>query len=107
CMTDNSGYYGTWSSTQGAPASPYFQNLYDPRADWAECYFDAKHILSSYAVYEIPFGRSKRFGHNINKAVDAVAGGWSINPIISYAVFCLKKKKPSATGWEEMAPGMV
>ena len=44
CMTDNSGYYGTWGSTQGGPASPYYQNLYDPHADYATCYFDAKHI---------------------------------------------------------------
>ena len=83
CMTDNSGYYGTWGSTQGTPASPYYQNLYDPKADWAECYFDAKHILSSYAVYEIPFGRGRKFGHDVNRAVDSVVGGWSINPIIS------------------------
>ena len=40
-------------------------------------------MLSSYAVYEIPFGRGKKFGHDSNKAVDAIAGGWSIAPIIS------------------------
>ena len=82
CMTDNSGYYGTWGSSQGVPANPYFQNLYDPRADYAPCYFDAKHILSSYAVYEIPFGRGKKYGHDANGAVNAIAGGWSIAPII-------------------------
>jgi hypothetical protein len=83
CMTDNSGYYGTWGSTQGVPANPYYQNLYDPRADYAPCYFDAKHVLSSYATYEIPFGKGKRFGHDVNGAVNAVAGGWSVAPIIS------------------------
>jgi len=37
-MTDNSGYFGTWSpTTQTTPASPYFQNLYNKRADWAQC----------------------------------------------------------------------
>ena len=81
-MTDNSGYYGNWGA-QAAPANPYYQNLYDPRADWADCFFDAKHVLSSYAVYEIPFGRGKKFGHDTNRAVDAIAGGWSIAPIIS------------------------
>jgi hypothetical protein len=83
CMTDNSGYYGTWGSSQGVPANPYYQNLYDPHADYAPCYFDAKHILSSYAVYEIPFGRGKKFGHDVNGVVNAVAGGWSVAPIIS------------------------
>jgi hypothetical protein len=83
CMTDNSGYYGTWGSTQGTPASPYYQNLYNPHADYALCYFDAKHNLSSYAVYEIPFGHGKTWGGNANGVVNQIAGGWSINPIIS------------------------
>jgi len=83
CMTDNSGYYGTWGDTQGAPASPYYQNLYDPSADYAPCYFDAKHVLSSYAVYELPFGRGKKWAGNAGGVVNQIAGGWSINPIIS------------------------
>jgi len=83
CMTDNSGYYGTWGNTQGVPAQPYYQNLYDPAADYAPCYFDTKHALSSYVIYEIPFGRGKRFGHDVNGVVNAIAGGWSIDPIIS------------------------
>jgi hypothetical protein len=82
CMTDNSGYYGTWGSSQGVPANPYYQNLYNPRADYAPCYFDSKHILSAYSVYEIPFGHGKKFGHDVNGVVNAVAGGWSVAPII-------------------------
>jgi hypothetical protein len=82
CMTDNSGYYGNWGA-QASPANPYYQNLYNPRADWADCFFDSKNVLSSYAVYDLPFGRGKRFGHDMNRAVDAVAGGWSIAPIVS------------------------
>src|SRR4029077_1849660 len=83
CMTDNSGYYGTWGRTQGAPASPYYQNLYNPSADYSECYFDAKHILSSYAVYELPFGRGKKWAGNASGVVNQIAGGWSVNPIIN------------------------
>jgi hypothetical protein len=83
CMTDNSGYYGTWSNTQATPANPYYQNLYDPKADWAPCYFDATHILSAYATYEVPFGRNKRFGKDMPRVLDAIAGGWSIDPIVS------------------------
>jgi hypothetical protein len=82
CRTDNSGYYGNWGA-QAAPANPYYQNLYDPRADWANCFFDSKNVLSAYATYEIPFGRGKRWGNESNPVVNAVAGGWSVNPIIS------------------------
>ena len=83
CMTDNSGYYGTWGSTQATPANPYYQNLYNPHADYAPCYFDASHLLSAYAVYELPYGHGKRFGANAPKVLSAIAGGWSVNPIVS------------------------
>jgi hypothetical protein len=83
CMTDNSGYYGTWGDTQGQPASPYYQNLYDPHADWAPCYFDSTHILSAYAVYDLPFGKGKRFGNSMHPVLNGIVGNWSINPIVS------------------------
>ena len=85
CMTDNSGYFGTWSgSTQTSPASPYFQNFYNKRADWAQCYSDSKHILSAYAVYELPIGRGKQFGKDVPTVVNAVVGNWAVSPIISW-----------------------
>jgi hypothetical protein len=85
CMTNNIGYYGTWSTaTQAAPAENYWQNLYDQNGDYAQCYWDAKNVISAYAVYELPFGRGKQFGHDMPRAVDAVVGNWSINPIVSW-----------------------
>jgi hypothetical protein len=84
CMTNNDGYYGTWgTATQAAPAANYWQNLYAPNADYAQCYWDTKHVLSAYAVYELPFGRGKRFGHDLPTAVNALVGDWSVNPIVS------------------------
>ena len=82
CMTDNSGYYGTWGQTAGGPASPYFQNLYNPHADYAPCYFDATHILSAYSVYDLPFGRGRKFLGSAGSFANAVVGGWSFDPII-------------------------
>jgi len=82
CRTDNSGYYGNWGA-QAAPANPYYQNLYAPKADWANCYFDSKNVLSAYAVYEIPFGHGKRWGSGSNAVVNGVVGGWSVSPIVS------------------------
>ena len=82
CMTNNSGYYGSWGGL-ATTASPYWQNIYNPKAEWAPCYYDATHILSAYAIYEIPVGRGKALGKDMNKAANAVVGGWSISPIIS------------------------
>ena len=85
CMTDSSGYFGTWSgSTQTTPASPYFQNFYNPRAEWAQCYWDSKHVLSAYAVYDLPFGHNKQFARDLPKALDVVVANWSVNPILTW-----------------------
>jgi hypothetical protein len=83
CMTNSSGYYGSWGG-QATPTSPYWQNLYDMRAEWGPCYYDVTHVLSSYAVYELPVGRNKRYGKGMNKAVDAVIGGWQTSGIFSW-----------------------
>ena len=52
-----SGYYGSWGG-QTTPTSPYWQNLYDKKAEWGPCYYDVTHLLTTYAVYDIPFGRA-------------------------------------------------
>jgi hypothetical protein len=36
------------------------------------------------AIYEIPFGRGRRFGTSISKAADAVFGGWEISGIYNF-----------------------
>ncbi len=82
CMSNNSGYYGSWGA-QATTASPYWQNIYDPKAEWAPCFYDATHSLTAYTVYELPIGHGKRFGKDMNKVVDAVIGGWTVSPIVS------------------------
>jgi hypothetical protein len=84
CLTNNSGYYGTWGrATQATPASPYYQNLLNPRGDYASCYYNANNILSAYATYELPVGKGKQFGHDMNSVVNAVVGGWQASTIVS------------------------
>jgi hypothetical protein len=83
CMTNSSGYYGSWGG-QTTPTSPYWQNLYDMKAEWGPCYYDVTHVLTSYAVYELPVGRNRKFGKGMNKAADALAGGWQTSAIFSW-----------------------
>jgi hypothetical protein len=82
CMSNSTGYYGAWNNALSASA--YWQNIYDPKSEWAPCYYDATHVISAYAVYELPLGRGKQFGNNMNKVVNAAVGGWSVSPIISF-----------------------
>lgn len=85
CMTNSSGYYGTYSpNAETSSSSAYQQNLYDWRSNWARCYYDSKQVLSAYALYELPVGRAKPFGQNLPGALNAVVGNWSLGPIFSY-----------------------
>jgi hypothetical protein len=108
CMTNDDGYYGTWGSAKQTTASGnYWQNLYNPNGDYAQCYWDAKHVISAYAVYEIPVGRGKQFGHDLSPAVNAVVGNWSINPIVSWHTgfpLSLYGSDNSGTGSPESRP---
>jgi hypothetical protein len=84
CMSNNSGYYGSWgSATQATPGNPYYQNLYDPHADYASCYFDSRNIVAAYGTYDLPIGKGKMIGKNMNSVLNAAVGGWQASTIVS------------------------
>ena len=86
CMSNSPGYFGTgWGST-GATSSggqPGWENIYNPRLDWGPCYYDQTHILTSYVTYQLPFGRGKQFGHDMNPVLSSVLGNWEIGGIVT------------------------
>jgi len=97
CMTDSIGYFG--AGGQASPSSPYWQNLYDRRAEWGPCYYDVAHVLTSYAVYELPVGRNKRWGRNLNPLVNAAIGDWQLGGIVeSHGGFPLTIFSDDASG---------
>jgi len=80
-MTDSTGYFGSWGG-QAASASAYWQNLYDRRAEWGPCYYDVTQVLTSYAVYELPFGHHQKWGRKLNPVIDAAVGNWQLGGIV-------------------------
>jgi len=82
CMTDSIGYFG--AGGHAVPTSAYWQNLYDRRAEWGPCYYDVAHVLSSYLVYELPVGRNRRWGRNLNPLVNMVIGNWQLGSIVQF-----------------------
>jgi hypothetical protein len=40
--------------------------------------YDTTHQVNAYLVYDVPFGRGRRYGSNINKIMDAFIGGWEL-----------------------------
>ena len=82
CMSDSTGYYGAW--VNALSASAYWQNVYDQKSEYAPCYYDATHVVSAYAIYDLPFGRGRMLGKNVNGVVNGVIGGWEVSPIVSF-----------------------
>ncbi|MGA8730889.1 MAG: TonB-dependent receptor [Terracidiphilus sp.] len=82
CLANSLGYFGSYGDEEGAGESQtqatqnFFQNEYDPRADYGRCTIDVASNFGAYGVYSLPFGRGKQFANHVNRAVDEVIGGW-------------------------------
>ena len=83
CMSNSGGYYGTWGDTQTSHGVVGWQNVYDPQGDWGPCYYDTTHNLSSYFIYDLPFGHGRQFGKSMNSLEDGVIGGWSLSGLVA------------------------
>jgi len=56
------------------------QNLYDLQHERnGISSFDTTHVIKGYVIYDLPFGRGRALGSNMNSALDTVVGGWSLN----------------------------
>ena len=58
-----------------------FLNAGDPEPWEGVSSQDVPHRLSINAIYELPFGRERRFGANASPAVNALIGGWQVQGI--------------------------
>jgi len=54
-------------------------NAFEPGQNRAVSDFDTKHQVNMNLVYELPFGRGRKWGSGWNRALDAVAGGWAVS----------------------------
>ncbi|MBI3949595.1 MAG: TonB-dependent receptor, partial [Acidobacteria bacterium] len=57
------------------------QNPLDRKNDRAESAFSIRHRLTINAIYELPFGRGKKFLTNATGITNALLGGWSLNTL--------------------------
>ncbi len=52
-------------------------------ASYTSASWDIRHSLTTAFTWELPFGRGRHFGNNMNKVADAVVGGWQFNGILT------------------------
>ncbi len=62
----------------------YWQDSYNSHLNYGPCYYDVPHAFNGFVTYDLPFGRGRKFGTNLNKAVNAAVGDWQINAIVNW-----------------------
>jgi hypothetical protein len=46
--------------------------------------YDQTHVVKGFAVYELPFGKGRRWLSNSGRTVNALAGGWTLTGLVQY-----------------------
>ena len=69
---------GTGQGGIGAGAIENYQDSYNPMANYGPSINDLRHTFNGSVVYELPFGRNKRF-LNQGAFVNELIGGWQVS----------------------------
>jgi hypothetical protein len=75
-MTNNPGFFGVSGVNT---ASAYWQDYTNPKADYGPSGFDVRQTLNGTAVWQLPFGKARRFGNSWNRALNETVGGWQLS----------------------------
>lgn len=66
---------------QAAEPSAFWPNPRDRDADWGPAAADVRHNLAVAAIWDLPWGRDRRFLSSAPRWLDAIVGGWSVAAI--------------------------
>jgi len=69
----------TWSKLMEATE---FLNDSNPMPYVSISSFDRTHRLAVSGIFELPFGRGRRFGSGMRPVLNAFAGGWQLNAVV-------------------------
>jgi hypothetical protein len=69
----------TLSGSQGF----YWKDPTNYNSSYSNASWDIRHNFTAGFNYDIPFGRGKTYGANLNGVVEALAGGWQLNGILT------------------------
>ncbi len=59
-------------------------NEHDQHLDYGRSDFDVSQRFVTSVVYQLPVGRGKHFGGNMNRAADIAIGGWQVTAITTF-----------------------
>ncbi len=79
-LADNAG--PSPGSFAGETGGGRVTNSYNRRADRGDVYATRRHRFVNNLVYDLPFGKGRKFLTNSNRLADSVLGGWSLSSLI-------------------------
>ncbi len=74
------GDNATGRAGQSASSTPF--DIRNRELNYARSDFDRRHALQGYALYELPFGRGRRFGRDWGQAADMLLGGFQVGGVL-------------------------
>jgi len=74
---------GNFCTGGTGPSTCGFANPLLPELDKASSDFDVRHRFSFAAVWDLPFGKGRKYGTDISRAADFFVGGWQLNTNIN------------------------
>jgi Carboxypeptidase regulatory-like domain len=62
-------------------SAPYFPLPNWQNLDWAPSQIDLRHNFTGTVIYDLPFGRGKKFGNSWSNVANSLLGGWQLTLI--------------------------
>lgn len=74
-IDDADGYLGFYA------VSPLY--VYDSKYNKGNSSLDIRHVFVASALYDLPYGKGRMFGNNLNRGLELALGGWQMNTIVT------------------------
>lgn len=78
-MDDSSGL-----QTSGSYGAAFVLNALRQQDSYAVSDFDTRHIINANGLWQLPFGKNRKFFSDLNPFADAVLGGWQLGGIFRW-----------------------
>lgn len=96
--------------TSGTYGSAFILNPIRPDDNYSASDFDARHILNANFIFQLPFGKGRKYFNGMNSVADAFLGGWQMTGVYRWntglPIFSPFDAAQWATNWNVQSSGV-
>lgn len=104
-MDDASGL-----QTASSYGSAFILNPLRQQDNYAVSDFDVRHVINANFIFQLPFGKGRKFGSGLNSVADAFIGGWQLSGIYRWnsglPILSPYDANQWATNWNAQSSGV-